>query len=231
MQKKSSFAPRRGVKIGLLLLIPAVVILGSVAFQGRRYAFVSLAAAVLICGAFILSFEQKEAGARKMILTAVMTALCVCGRFVFAPLPGVKPVTALVVITGMFLGGEAGFLTGALTALISNMSFGQGPWTPFQMLAWGLCGLAAGWLSRPLKSSRMLLLSYGALAGVVFSLLMDLWSVLWQTGGFNAALFVALTVTALPTTLTYAVSNVLFLLVLGGPFGKKLERIQIKYGC
>ena len=91
------------------------------------------------------------------MLTAAMTALSVSGRFLFAMLPGFKPVTAIIIITALYFGAQAGFMTGALTALISNIYFGQGSWTPFQMLAWGIVGLLGGILSGYLKKNKWLL--------------------------------------------------------------------------
>ena len=38
-------------------------------------------------------------------------------------------------------GAAPGFAVGALAALVSNFWFGQGPWTPWQMAGWGLCGM------------------------------------------------------------------------------------------
>ena len=160
-----------------------------------------------------------------MVLVAVMTALSVIGRFI----PLVKPVTALTVLTAIRLGGEAGFLTGALSALISDFWFGIGPWTPFQMLAWGMIGRIAGWLAEPLKKHRAALVAYGAAAGVLFSMIMDVFTVLWYSGGFDPSLYAAAIVTALPHTLLYSVSNVAFLLLFERPFGRKLERIKRLY--
>ena len=108
---------------------------------------------------FFLVFDKKKPQARDMVPIAVMAAIAVVGRTVFEiiPLPNFKPCSAIIIITAVSFGPEAGFLTGALTALVSNFIFGQGPWTPFQMLAWGLIGLFAGYLSAPLKKSRLLL--------------------------------------------------------------------------
>lgn len=211
--------------------IPAVVLCFALLSSGDNYALASLLVTLLALVLFSCGFERRKTGTRRMILVAVMTALSVVGRFVFMAIPGFKPITALVVITAMYLGGEAGFLTGALSALISNFYFGQGPWTPFQMLSWGLLGLLAGFLARPLKRSRMLLSLYGIFAGVAYSFIMDVWTVLWYNGGFNSALYVAALGTALPYTIAYAVSNVIFLNLLARPFGEKLERVRIKYGC
>ncbi len=209
-----------------LLFIPAVVLLGATVFEAKKYIFVSLCVAVLSILLFIAGFEKKEIGTRRMVLVAVMIALSVVGRFI----PFFKPVTALTVISAIYLGGEAGFAVGAFSALLSNFYFGHGPWTPFQMLAWGLIGLAAGALARPLKKSRMLLLIFGVVSGLLFSLVMDVWTVLWYNNGFETGLYLSAMIGALGHTALYAISNFLFLLLLAKPIGEKLERIKIKYG-
>ena len=95
---------------------------------------------------FFLVFEKKRPQAREMVPIAVMAALAVVGRAAFAvvPLPNFKPCSAIIIITALAFGPEAGFLTGALTAFVSNFIFGQGPWTPWQMFTWGLIGFLAG---------------------------------------------------------------------------------------
>ncbi|MCI6729235.1 MAG: ECF transporter S component [Firmicutes bacterium] len=214
----------------LLLMVPAVVVLGATVFRDKQYAFVSLAVAVLACGAFFLSFERRETGPIRLVLLAVMTALSVAGRLLFAVLPGFKPVTAMVVLTAMYFGGEAGFLTGALTAVLSNFYFGQGPWTPFQMVTWGLLGFVAGLLRNRLKASRLFLALYGAVAGVAFSLLMDVWTAVWIDGTLTLSRYLAAVATSGGYMLLYALSNVIFLLLLRKPMGEILGRIQKKYG-
>ncbi len=214
----------------LCLLIPAVVVGGALLFSAKRYAWISLCVACLACLPVFLRLERGQSGARRLILIAAMTALSVLGRILFTPLPGFKPVTALVILTALTFGGEAGFLTGALSAVVSNFWFGQGPWTPFQMFSWGFMGLIAGWLSAPLKRSRLLLALCGALSGALYSLLMDVWTVLWADGGFRLSRYLAVLVTSAPFTLVYAASNVVFLLLFGKPITKILERMQTKYG-
>jgi len=207
-------------------IIPAVVVLGSFAFDGKKHAFISLAVTALTLLLFLCGFEKRSAGSRRLVIASVITVLSVIGRFI----PIFKPVTALTVIAAVYLGGETGFLVGALSALISNFYFGHGPWTAFQMLSWGLIGLFAGFLSPKLKKSRIFLLIYGAVSGAIFSLIMDVWSVLWYSGGLNPSLYLAAIVTALPFTALYSVSNMIFLWFLAKPFGDKLERIRVKYG-
>jgi len=209
-----------------LVVIPAIAICGSVIFSEQKHIFVSLVVAFFSLVLFITGFERKVTGTRRMVLVAVMTAVSVLGRFI----PFFKPITALTVITAMYLGGEAGFLVGAFSALLSNFYFGQGPWTAFQMLAWGLIGYVAGLIAGSLKRNRALLLTYGVLSGIAFSLIMDVWTVLWYSAGFDMELYLASITAAIPHTILYAVSNFIFLFFLAKPFGDKLERIKVKYG-
>ena len=175
---------------------------------------------------FLAGFERRELGTRRMILVSVMTALSVLGRM----LPVIKPITALTVLSAMYLGPEAGFLTGALSAVLSNFIMGQGPWTPFQMLAWGLIGLFAGLLAKPLRRSRLLLYGYGLLSGAAYSMIMDIWTTVWTYGEFTLRQYGAAVVSSMPYPVVYAASNVIFLMLLAKPFGDKLARIGKKYG-
>ena len=175
--------------ICVFLVAPLIVLSGVFFFGDRRYAFISLALSVVACIPFFVSFERGKNDSRRIVIIAVMTALSVAGRFVFAPIPFFKPVTAIVIITAIYLGSEAGFITGAFSAVVSNFYFGQGPWTPFQMLAWGLIGFIAGLLAERLVKSKVLLVIYGALSGVAFSFIMDVWTTLWADGTFNFARF------------------------------------------
>ena len=211
------------------VLIPAVVIGGAILFADRQYAWISLCVAILSCVPFFLRFEHRKADTKRMILIACMTALSVLGRIAFAPIPAFKPVTAMVVIAAMYFGCEAGFLVGSFSAVISNFYFGQGPWTPFQMFSWGILGLIAGIIADPLKKNKFVLILYGIVSGILYSFLMDIWTVLWEDGFFNFSRYLAALVSAIRFTVVYAVSNVIFLLLLSGPIGKILNRIKTKY--
>ena len=214
----------------LLILIPIAVLAGEIFFSEKQTAWISLCVTALSCLPFFLMFEKNESDTKRLILVAVMIALSVLGRLIFAPLPGFKPVTALTIITAMYFGAQAGFMTGALTAVISNFYFGQGPWTPFQMLSWGMLGFLAGILSKPLQKSKILLSVYGLLSGIVYSLIMDAWTTVWADNYLNWSRYFASVISAIPTTVTYAVSNIIFLLFFTKPIGKILNRIKIKYG-
>ncbi len=213
----------------LLFAVPAVIIIGTLAAGSRAYVWLSICVAVLSCVPFFIAFEKKS-GTGRMLILAVMVALSVLGRFAFSALPHFKPVTAIVVIAGIYLGAESGFLCGALSAVLSNIIFGQGPWTPFQMFSWGLIGFLAAVTSPLLKKSKLALAIYGVFSGILFSLLMDGFSALWAEGKFSLSRYGAFIVAALPVTAIYAVSNVIFLLALSVSMGEKLERITKKYG-
>jgi len=214
----------------MLILIPAVIAAGVFLFNDRKYNIISIILAFSACIPFFLAFENRTPSTREMVIIAVMVALSSAGRFLFAMIPGFKPVTAIVVITALYFGPEAGFLTGALSAVVSNLYFGQGPWTPFQMFVWGFLGLLAGLLSKPLLKSRILLALYGVFAGAAFSLMMDVWTVLAMDGLFNSSRYLAAVASSFPFMAVYAVSNVIFLLALAKPIGQKLKHIKIKYG-
>ena len=213
----------------LLFAVPAVIIIGTLAAGRRASVWLSICVAVLSCVPFFIAFEKKS-GTGRMLILAVMVSLSVLGRFAFSALPHFKPVTAIVVIAGIYLGAESGFLCGALSAVLSNIIFGQGPWTPFQMFSWGLIGFLAAIMSPLLKKSKLALAIYGVFSGILFSLLMDGFSALWAEGTFSLSRYGAFIVAALPVTAVYAVSNVIFLLALSALMGEKLERITRKYG-
>lgn len=126
-------------------VIPLTVIFGTQLLGARKYVFLCLAVTVFCLASFLISIEYKQRTAVVgTVLVSVMTALSVVGRFAFSYVPFFKPVTAFVIITGVYLGSQYGFLCGALSALVSNFIFGQGAWTPFQMLAWGTYRLLCG---------------------------------------------------------------------------------------
>ena len=224
---------RRRLVSNLLLLVAVsgLICLGVRLFHDRRYNLISIGIAFLGYFPVYYAYEKREGSIRRMVILAVMTALAVSGRFLFAFLPGFKPVTAIVIISGMYLGPEAGFLVGSLTAIISNMFFGQGPWTPFQMLAWGVIGMLSGlpFMARALRRKSMMVL-YGVFTGFLYSAVMDIWSVLSMDGTFNPLRYLIMLFQALPMTIEYMTANVVFLLLVAEPIGRKLERIRIKHG-
>ncbi len=213
----------------ICIFIPALILLG-LAFGSKDYAFVSLGIAILSCVPFFMRFERKQSDSKLLIIIAVLIALSVTGRMVFAVIPAFKPITAMVIISAVYFGSEAGFMVGSMTAVLSNFYFGQGMWTPFQMFIWGFIGAVAGLISDKIKSNKILLSVYGVIAGIIYSLFMDVWTVLWADGGFNTSRYLTILTSSLPVMAVYSVSNVVFLLSLTKPMGRIFERLKVKYG-
>ena len=232
MQEVKASNKRLFISSAIVFLIMPLVIYGGVIFLGdRKYYFISVILVVLASIPFFISLEQKKTQTRDILLIAVMAALSVAGRLVFVLVPGFKPVAAITIIAGIYLGAEAGFLTGALSAIVSNIFFGQGPWTPFQMFMWGIIGFIAGLLAKTgVMEKKIALILYGIFAGVLFSFGMDIWGVMSFTGIFSWQTYLAALTTAIPFTIMYALSNIVFLLILAKPIGEKLARIKKKYG-
>lgn len=214
----------------MLFLIPTFVLLGVIVFREKYYAWISLCVAIFSCVPLFIVFERRENTSTEITILAVLIAVSVIGRFVFAWLPAFKPITALTVIVGMYLGKEAGFVVGSLSAVVSNFYFGQGPWTPFQMFVWGVIGFFAGLVSKPLRKSRILICIYGLIAGVIYSLCMDVWTTIWADGTLNLTRYLASVAVSVPSMIIYSASNVVFLFLLNKPFGDKLSRIKKKFG-
>jgi len=213
------------------IIIPLVIWFGVWLFNDRKYNVISMAIALLSCIPFFIRFEKGKSGAREVVVIAVMTAFSVVGRLIFSPIPGFKPVTAITIIEGIALGAESGFMVGSLTAIVSNIFFGQGPWTPFQMFVWGVLGFLSGLIFyKKQTSNRFILAVIGLVGGIAYSMLMDIWTTISMEGTFNILRYLFYISSSFPFMAIYAVSNVVFLFVLAKPFLEKLNRIKTKYG-
>ena len=225
---------RTWVSLGVIALaVPATILCGVYLLGDRKYLFISLLVLLEVMLPFALLFERRGPTARELVLLAVLSALCVAGRAAFSALPQFKPVLALVIVSGVALGGEAGFLTGALAMLLSNVMYGQGPWTPWQMFAMGLCGFLAGVLYRRglLRRGRVSLCIYGALSALlVYGVLMNVSSALLWQSPVSWATIGAYLLSGFPVDCVHAAATVCFLWLFGEPMLEKLDRIKVKYG-
>ena len=217
----------------ILLAIPLTIFIGYFYFGDRRYYLISLLILAETMLPFFLVFEKRKPQARELILIAVLCAMGMAGRMAFMMLPNFKPITALVIIAAVALGGETGFLVGALTMLLSNMYFQQGPWTPYQMFAMGLIGLLAGVLFRKglLRRDRLSLSVFGGLSAFfLYGGVMNPAAMLMYQPTPSWKLLIAYYVQGVPVDLVHAVSTFLFLWLLSEPMLEKLDRIKTKYG-
>ena len=216
--------------ISVALILPTLI-LGGMFLDDRKYYFISLAVLVEVMAAFFILFEGRRPKSREIAVMAVICALAVAGRAAFFMLPQFKPVAALVIIAGMTLGGGSGFIVGAVTMLVSNMLFSQGPWTPWQMFAMGLVGLIAGGLSGFLRGGKGRLCVFGALVTiVVYGGLMNLSSALIWARQPDIRVILAYFVTGFPMDCVHAAATALFLWFGAEPMCEKLDRLRVRYG-
>jgi len=183
---------------------------------------------------FVLVFEGRKPKARELVTIAVLCAIGVAGRSLFFMLPQFKPVIALTIIAGVAFGGEAGFLVGAVTMLVSNVMFSQGPWTPWQMFSMGIIGFLAGVLFRKgwLRRTRASLAVFGAIAAIlIYGGIMNPAAAFMTSSKVpDRNVIMAYYVTGLPMDLLHAFGTVLFLVLAAEPMLEKMERIKVKYG-
>jgi len=174
----------------------------------------------------ILAVSAVETGpnrSRELALVAALAAAAAGGRVLFAFIPNVQPVTMIVAVTGATLGARAGLATGGAAALVSNAVLGQGPWTPWQMIGWGLVGASAAPAGRLLRN-RYALAAFGIAWGFLFDWLMDVWA--WSTLGPSADLhsFLTLASTGIPFDIAHATGNAVIALAAGPTMIRMLDR-------
>ena len=216
-----------------LLMIPLTIWAGLQWNGGRKYMVISFAIIFETMLPFFLIFEGRKPQARELVILSVLSALAIGGRAVFFALPGFKPVAAMVILSGVAFGGEAGFMVGSMTMFCSNVLFGQGPWTPWQMFAMGVMGLLAGILFRKglLHRDRFSLSVFGGLVTfLIYGGIMNPASVLMYQQNVNLKMILSAYITGVPADAVHALATVLFLWFLSESMLEKLDRVKVKYG-
>jgi energy-coupling factor transport system substrate-specific component len=196
-----------------------------VSWAGAAFSILALALAVGYAW-----YERTKPPARLVAMVATMAGLAALGRIAFAPLPNVKPTTDIVILAGYVLGGAPGFAIGATGALASNVVFGQGPWTPWQMAAWGLCGLLGAMLGAATgrRVPRVPLALFCGALGLLFGAIMDLSTFTTFSGEHTLGQYLAISATSLPFNIAHAVGNVVFCLAFGPALVRALERFRAR---
>ena len=216
-----------------LLAIPLTIWAGLQWGGGRKYMIISFVIIFETMLPFFLIFEGRKPQARELVILSVLSALAIGGRAVFFALPGFKPVAAMVILTGVAFGAEAGFMVGAMTMFCSNVLFGQGPWTPWQMFAMGVMGLLAGICFRKglLHRDRFSLSVFGGLVTfLIYCGVMNPASVLMYQPNPNWQMILSAYITGVPADAIHALATVMFLWFLSEPMLEKLDRVKVKYG-
>ena len=227
------------VEVPALAAVP-VALVALAAAGVRATAGLTLMVCALAVVLVLASFESSRPALRQLMPTAVLAALAAAGRVLFAPLPDVKPVSAIAIVAGAALGRRSGFVVGALAALLSNFFFGQGPWTPWQMYAWGLVGYVGGVLGErrlaaegdaaPAPRLPRVLLAWAFLSGLVYGLILNGYHVLGFVQPLTWPAALAACAASLPLDVTHGVATVAFLAAIWLPWGRAIRRVVAKYG-
>jgi len=189
--------------------------------SGLLTTLIITAAMVLFFG----SFERRAVNSKHIAMIATLSSLAAISRVVLAGIAGVQPATFIIMISGYVFGVQTGFMIGALTALVSNFFLGQGPWTPWQMVAWGLCGVLGAWLGR--NKSRFATLPFVILCGLsgyIFGAVLNVWHWIAFIYPLNITTFLATYAAAFVFDTLHAVGNLGFAALFGQSFYTYLQR-------
>ncbi len=218
--------------IVMLLFTLAVLLAFWKLGSGRYYLFATL----LIIGgmlSFILGFERKKPQAGEIVLVSVMSAVAVVARMAFSFVPHFKPMAGIIMITGMAFGPTAGFISGMLSLFVSNFTAGQGPWTPWQMFAYGMAGFAAGILYEKniMNENRRLVTALLGFLIVVLIVgpLLDTSTFFLMDGMLGDMTPWAIYLSGLSVNAVNGAATAVTLLLLCKPFMERINRIKLKY--
>lgn len=203
-------------------------------FINSHYYLISVVIILISIVAFFFGYEKRKPHVREIVTLAVMSASAVVARAAFIMLPHFKPMTAIIMITGMGFGPFAGFLTGVISAFVSNFIFGQGPWTPWQMIAYGIAGVLAGLLRIPgimheKKRIRTAVIGFVIVVAIIGPIL-DTYTFLTVSTMITQESVSAIYLSGLPLNIVHGVATFITLLLVCKPIIEKLTRIKIKYG-
>lgn len=215
----------------LFVLIPGTLFLGT-RLSGRWYYLTSTMMIVEIMIPFFLAFETRRPQARELVTLAVMCALAVASRVVML-IPNFKPMTAIIMITGIALGAQSGFVCGAVGAFASNFFFSQGPWTPWQMMAYGFAGFLAGGLFHkrfPLRNPAALAVWGFFTIVLVIGPLLDSCTVFTVSSRITWKYALAVFTAGFAYNVQHGLACAVTLLLFAKPLLGKLERLKTKYG-
>jgi energy-coupling factor transport system substrate-specific component len=221
-------------KICFMLAMIGIAAILSISMYVADNLLMSLSFALMMLSMvpFYIKFEKKELNAEEMVLIAMISALAAVGRVPFPALPSIQPTSFIIIMAALAFGKEVGFLVGNTAALISNLFLGQGPWTPWQMVSWGMMGFTAGWLKDGnFIKSKSQLCCFGFVWGFLFGWMMNLWALLFfQLSDISWKLILGSCITSFKFDLNHALCNVVFILLFNDRFTKILNRTKEKYG-
>lgn len=217
------------LELPALLAVPILMV--TLALSGvDATAGLTLLVSLLAVGLVFASFEASRPPLRQLMPTAVLAATAAAGRVLFAPIPDVKPVSAIAVVAGATLGRRSGFMVGAVAALVSNFFFGQGSWTPWQMYAWGLVGYLGGvFADRGLLERGGVLYAWGFLSALMYGAILNGYYVLGFVRPLTWPSVLAAYAAGFPLDCVHGVATAAFLAAIWLPWGRSIRRVVRKY--
>ena len=205
-------------------------------FGDRLYLIASVVLIIIAIVVFVRKYEKNKPSTKDVVLISVMISLAVIGRLVFFMIPQFKPCAAVIIITGIMLGKQAGFLSGVMTAFISDFFFGMGPWTLWQMMAFGIIGLLSAIIFNDERITKMggygklIICTYGFLVTfLIYGFIMDTATVFMITDKPTVKIFLATYTAGVVFNLIHGISTFIFLYLMANPLSKKIKRILVKY--
>ena len=214
-----------------LLLIPLTLFLGA-KLPGRSYYMTGTMIILELMIPFFMAFEGRKPQARELTVIAVMCALAIAGRVVI-PIPNFKAAFAVIMLSGITFGPEAGFMVGAITAFASNFFYGQGPVTPWQMFGYGAGGMLAGFCFRKnwLPRKNWVMAVFGFLAVLLWvGPLLDCSHIFLVLPEITWPAVAATFASGFYVNISQAICTALILFLIGNGLLEKLDRIKLKYG-
>ena len=220
-QSATGFVP----ELLVLALTPAALLVCAI-MDVNASAALTMLVAVASLVLMLVGYERSRPGLRQIMPTATLAAVAAAGRVLFAPVPYVKPVSAIAILAGAVLGRRNGFVVGALAALVSNFFFGQGPWTPWQMYSWGLVGYLSGLL--PLGEGRAVYV-WGVVSGLLYGAILNGWYVIGFVRPLTWQGTLAAYAAGIPFDVLHGVATAGFLMLVWGRWRRALQRVVAKY--
>lgn len=232
MQSKSAKLTVISVLL-FLVLAPLTLILSARYLESSNYYISAVIIIVLSIIPFFVFFENRKIKTGEIVIVSMMIALAVASRAVMAFVPQLKPTCAIVIVTAIAFGPNVGFVTGSLSMLVSNLIFGQGMFTPFQMLGMGLAGFVCGLIfnTSAYKTDRLIVsITGGIVCFVVYGMVVDSCSVLMMLTEYTPRAILGVYTSGIPYNAIHAVTTAILLFFINKPMTDKFTRLRVKYG-
>lgn len=214
----------------ILGVIPLLLFVSVRFMDNQNYYLISTLVLAALMLPFGLEYMQQGSNTKKLVLVASLSAIATIGRIAFYMIPQFKPVLAIVILSAVLIGPYEGFMVGALTGFVTNFYFGQGPWTVWQMFAFGIAGYTAGMLFRKIRLSRIALCVYGILSAFfIYGLIMNFETIIMYPGPVTQKRVLATYAAGLPFDCIHGIATYIFLFFIYQPFTDKINRIKVKY--